>query len=667
MSEYSYNLILGISRVLIIFYLLFVLFPKKIFNTQKLNMSLDEFLPNLILIGSFTIIFLHFLVLANIYDAISLILGFLLITVLLFLVKNKWKVSDVFTRFNSFMLKKFESNFKLAIVNNLKVEKIKDRIFRSSNNETIWHIVLFIVLLITSYLRLKPVRVFAAPFSIESYKTLEYVKHLQIKELFHDGSFVLKGLHCLIDLFFQFSRTDPGILVHIFGALMAVLLTYIIFKIVLSLSNNHVAAILAASIFGIFSNLLPLNIQQQVEANSIILGVIFVITTLFFIAVYLNNRDKKMVYAAIAGIIGTLLINAFMGCMLLIASIPMLLTYLFFNIRPQRSKIFYMTITFSIILISGLFYGLFRIIDGNIIFVENIKSFLSDDSFNSFASVGYFFQQELYSWVSIGIAVLLMIIGLVNRKESNGFFNTFLGLFLIVLALLWNGEKVGLLQIFPLDQIVFLLSTLICISVGMLIDFFLFQLLAQKIKIIYQSEKRQLIFGLVAFVLFAEVLLLSKAVALADFSYVTEPNGYVKTLHAIKNEYTAYQWTCVSHYGAKIQTKNYARYMDYQYFLKYYDPQTFNTTLKNRVPTPYLFIFMEKNKFVSEVATELLPNIKNLTTDLQDWCKEYKKYHNDINVYYEDDDVIVYKILIKTEKQYKIFTRIKETHRKNKI
>ena len=64
---------------------------------------------------------------------------------------------------------------------------------------------------------------------------------------------------------------------------------------------------------------------------------------------------------------------------------------------------------------------------------------------------------------------------------------------------------------------------------------------------------------------------------------------------------------------------------------------------------PYLFIFVEKNKYVSNVATELLPNIKNLTAKLQDWCKEYKKYHNDINVYYEDDKVVVYKILIKSD------------------
>ena len=53
---------------------------------------------------------------------------------------------------------------------------------------------------------------------------------------------------------------------------------------------------------------------------------------------------------------------------------------------------------------------------------------------------------------------------------------------------------------------------------------------------------------------------------------------------------------------------------------------------------------MEKNKNVSNVATELLPNIKNLTDKLIEWCLEYQKFHDDLEIYFEDELVRIYKI-----------------------
>jgi hypothetical protein len=645
MNDYLYNLILGIIRILIVYYLVFVLFPQKILKNEKSTQGSNDFLVNFVLAGGFSIVLISFLILINIYDTVSLILGYFLMALLLFISRKNWKILSILSGFNSFMLKKLETNSKLAIVYNFGVGKLRDRFSNILDFKSIWNVLLFVLIIITSYLRLKPAFLFASPFSIESYRTLEYVKYLQIKELFHDGSIVLKGLHGLLDMFFQFSRIDPEILVHTSGALMAALLTYIIYKIVYTLTKNHIAGILAASIFGIFPGLLPTNIQQQVEANSIILGTIFFIAVLVFVSTYLNKWDKKMFYAALAGIMGILLTNVFIASMLLVAAIPMLFTLFIFNNFRQRTKIFYVTIIASLVLLLGSFFGFIKIVDGNIILIENVKSFLTDDSFSRFALSEFLIPVELYSNLIVGIAVLLVMIGFINRRKYKGFFNTFLGLFLIVLTLLWNGEKFGLIQVFPNDQIAFLISVLLCISVGSLIDFFLFQLVTQNVKKIYQSEKAQLVYGLIILLVFAETLLFSRAVVVADFAYVTEPNGYVKSLHAIKNKYPAYQWTCVSHFGAKIQTKNYARYMDYLYFLKNYNPKTFNKTKQSSAPTAYLFIFVEKNKNINIVASELLPNVKNMTAKLQNWCSVYKKNHDDMSVFYEDDEVLVYKII----------------------
>ena len=394
MSDYLYNLILGIFRVLVIFYLMFVLMPRKIFDDEKSNQLSDDFLANIILVGAFSIVLISLLIMANIYDTISLLLGILLINGVVFLIKNNGKVSEIFLRFNSFMLIKLESNFKLALVNNLRVGKIQNRFYRASNNNCIGNVLLFILLLITSFLRLKPVFVTAAPFSIEAYNTLEYVKHLQINNLFHDGSIVLKGLHSVLDLFFQFSRTDPEILVHIFGALSAVLLTYVIFYVVNRNTGNSVAGLIAGSIFGIFSAVLPLNIQQQVEANSTILGAIFAVAGLVLMVNFLNNKNKKMAYAATAGIGASLLTNTFFAGMLVMATIPMLIAYLVNNNRQLRSKKLYWLIVSLPFLLMGVYYGLGRFLTGKIILIESIKSFFTGNSFSRFVSQDYFFQTE---------------------------------------------------------------------------------------------------------------------------------------------------------------------------------------------------------------------------------------------------------------------------------
>ncbi|HHE65633.1 MAG TPA: hypothetical protein ENL09_06385 [Bacteroidetes bacterium] len=93
-----------------------------------------------------------------------------------------------------------------------------------------------------------------------------------------------------------------------------------------------------------------------------------------------------------------------------------------------------------------------------------------------------------------------------------------------------------------------------------------------------------------------------------------------------------------------MQVINFGRYMDYLYFLTHYDAKTFNQKDEKKIPTEYVFIFVEKDTLISRVDTELLPNIPNLTRMLQNWCVEYQQNHQNLKVFYEDQEVIIYQI-----------------------
>ena len=168
--------------------------------------------------------------------------------------------------------------------------------------------------------------------------------------------------------------------------------------------------------------------------------------------------------------------------------------------------------------------------------------------------------------------------------------------------------------------------------------------------------------------------------ATTTYSFQVQYNGAIKAYYKIKNEHPALKWTIVSPVDETFMVRNYGWHEELIDFLA--KLKTDNVTQTVYLPTDYVFFYVEKRPIdpyrvryyfndkiydsepVSEkdaavTITELLATgierpsqfytdsycRRVLEGKITFWVKEYMKYHpNEMSVYYEDDDIIVYKL-----------------------
>lgn len=648
MNAYLYNLIISLLKIAALFYLVFMLAPKLTFLKILVHEHTDKFFAGVLMMSSFFIILIHVLALLKLYDILSLAISFLLFIAAIVWFSQKKKSSSFLTDINHSVLRFIEGDPKKYFNKSREYENfIQEE--NSEKLDTIWKVMLSIVLGVTGVLRLLPVFQNAAPFSIESYQTLEYVKQLQLKVLFPDQAIVPKGLHALIDVFFQFTRANPNIIVHVFGALIAILMAFLIFHIVIKMTKNATAAIVGASVFGIFTRLLPLNIQQQVEANTVLLAVIFVFAGLVFMLDFFSNQDKKYLFFALTVFVAALLISLFSVAMILWTVLPMTLTFIhYLNYRKKLTAFRWLTILLPVVVFI-LLYFFFHTVSNNFYLSETIRNLIYDDAFNRFNKTALIFPEFYYLAAGVGIAFFFLWMSYANKPKTHFFKYNFFGYYLLTILFLWRADLFGLPDIFNKSQIGLILSVVLSFSLGIIVHFLFFRFLGKMLIGIRKNYTSQVVYGLIVFLIITELMIVFKAPEIAKFSYTTEPNGFVKSVYAIQKEYDAYQWTVVSHFGTRTQILNSGRYMDYLYFLNYYQPEKFNQVKDKKITTKYLFIFTEKSKTVSGIDSALLPHIEHLNEKLQNWCLAYQQYHKNIDVYFEDKQVRIYRIKIESE------------------
>ena len=642
MDAYQYNLIESFIKILILFFLVFYMLGKGIFKKSILS-GLERFFVQLSLSTTLLITIGYMLVVTKLYDTLVLLLFLFTIIGLIVWIKNRGKKGGFFTRINYNLLRILEIDLKSYFIKNFNARK-DSRNKGETDFNGIWYVLLMLLLVVTGFVRLFPAYQIASPFSINEYKILHHVKYLELKNLFPNGEIFPKGLHLLIDSFFQFSRINPAITVHIFSGLAAILLTVSIYHIIVKSVQNNVAAILGASVFGVFTGLLPMNLNQQVEANTIVISVVLVFLSITFFLDYLLNKKKIYLYTSLVGFVGAILISFFTLGVFFLSILPLSLGYLITN----RKTVFKGNYQWVITLIpAGWFVAIYffcKAVMSKIIFSETIRSILLDETFDHFNRVDMIFSETHFFYICIAFSGLLILISFIAKNPNHKLTLFFYGVFTLIVSFVWQGNLFGIANVFIRSQIGFILSVSVSICAGFVVYFFLFYLIGERGLIKNASPSGRMVYGLIIFLIFTEGMILSRTSKIAKFDHQTEPEGFARSVYEIQNKFDAYQWTVVSHYGTRVQVINFGRYMDYLYFLTHYDAKTFNQNDEKKIPTEYVFIFVEKDTLISRVDTELLPNIPNLTRMLQNWCVEYQQNHQNLKVFYEDQEVIIYQI-----------------------
>lgn len=638
MSPYQITLTLAIVRMVVIFYLFWGVLPRLFLKDRHLRVQRDRFVAGFVFFGAVVLIIGHALVIFKLYDTISLILCLVIMSGFFIVLKHRGDQPKLIVLIYYHFLRTLEITSRIALLKRINFKRYFPNL---TPQELVWRILILSTLFAAGFLRLQPVFKVAAPFSVESYKTLEYVKGLEIRELFPDNVYIPKGMHFIIEVFARLGQIDTGLMVHIFGAMSSLVLIYVIYWAVIRLTHNKAAGLISAMIFGLFSSMLPVNMKHQVEANTIIIGAVFALPTIIFLLELLIQPRRSIIILIFLGYIATFLISVFWAGMLMLVTVPILITLISLN-RKFNIISFSIWIPLGVlVLILAILIALFKLVSENILINGIITNLMYDDYFNRFLNYQTYFSKFTMLWIGLSFSILLYILSFFARRRHFSIGLNFIGLCIGILIFLWHLKELELNDLFFASQVSFVFSVIICIALGLLVNF-VFMLTQRSIK----NPTSPFNLGIeMAVVITAMIFLaLNFKPEKIVFNSQTEPDSFVQNIYRIKSEFPAYSWTVVSHLGTKIQIQNNAYYMDYLYFFENYKPEMMYYDQQNSFASKNVFIFVEKDARQSNIATELLPKIENLMGRLNKWCLDYQEIHSNMSIYYEDDLIKIYRI-----------------------
>lgn len=301
------NQLLNFSRYAIAFILVFGVFPYFIFSKQsedKLENVISRFIKMVFLI----IILGYILVVTKLFE----ILGILFFLVAIFIYtyirrKGMPELRKVINSINALIYSLADGEIrpkdlvKKAFVGiGSRIRALIKKIFMNVLNLS-ESILAFFVFIYSGYLRLYDVYFHAAPALSDGNVTLAWMKYISNRIIFHDGIYP-QGFHICLAIIQKFSAADPLYILKYSGPVNCVFISAGLYFAISRLTARKGPAIVAAFIYGGLGQYLTSLWVRQAATNSQEFSFVFVIPTLYFFYKYLEDLDKKYLYTAFIGI-----------------------------------------------------------------------------------------------------------------------------------------------------------------------------------------------------------------------------------------------------------------------------------------------------------------------------------------------------------------------------
>jgi hypothetical protein len=643
LTEYHTFVVGGVARVLVGCILLFGLLPRLLWPTLLEGDTWRRRMGGFLLSGALVVLIVHVLVLGSMYD------GVVFVTVCLALWAFRiWREESASS--GKGLANYFAGVLRLVDVISWSYvvkagkRRMRELAERASMFDVFMATLLLAVIAMTGFIRLVPVWNHAAPLSVEYYDTLRQTKQLQVNQILDGGYYVPLGLPALAQTLSLISQVNVALILHFLGAVSSMLLAGSIAYVVYRASFSIPGAIIGASLFGLFSVFLPMDLRSQVEADGMILASAFALPALSYLVEYFDEPSRQTFVVALAGLVAAASINLFVGFVSVIAAllIPLPVLALSFRLAWLRGKKLWLVIAAGGLFLCGIL--LFFTIGLESESTRNVLGvLLYDKHLNRYFAMydGLSTQIVQAAAALFGMMVLLSVVR--YSRKSAGLqllvWGALGAVSLLVIPMTLTGQ-IGILQF---GQLAFVLALLTAVAAGSLAGI----LCRAGGRLLDRMQaKTVLAKAWSATVVAAASLLLwvySSPPAIA-FDYTAEPDGFAASIYMIEQRYMPYQWTVVSHMGTALVGMNRGRFLDYDYFCQRYDPLQYNHGVAGAVPTPVLFFFVERENEQSEIVTELATSNRESARNMNQWLAEYQKHHRDLTIFYRDEKVVVYKI-----------------------
>lgn len=661
--SYDWLVALSLVKILAAFAFFFIYLPTKIFPQRRDAAPVDRFFDNLVLMTSTGIVFVHLLALLHIYSIVTVLLCYLLLYTVRIWHREKTFPLEVL---RSFVVQK--TVLTLDILDSVVDLKVATREFvqkkwaewkeRAGDRQAVVHVLLFGTILIYAA-ALRYANVFRSPVFVFSdpYSHLLWMKQLESGNLYPsgtDGQYYPRGFHSFLAILHGLTGLDGSLSVLLTGPLVGTLLVVAVYYLGKRLTQSTEAALIGMFLFGTFIEpitllhsyyldegvletknaidaLYPRWFMRQTTPLPDEFGLLFLLPVLFSAYVYLTERRRRVFVLFCLGSITIFMTHPLISATLAVGLGALVITSFLLRILAWNSLKALTIAGFVTAVVGNLQLIYAFLFDQGV--VERVAQGYSGASWlGGFGALPYTF--EIMTSAALGSLFLLggvFFAGGRERKLLWGFF----GLYVLLLVFLGRSVNFGVRYLIGPDRLGHYRILLLCgalAGVYSLVTFF--PLLAEW----YRARRW----------LYQTVTALSLMV-LGVFGFPSEipsPPHYeydslAEVSYRIKRAFPPLEWTLVStteDYSKVYKDKGW--HMNVGEFLETYDPYD----PEFEIPTPYTFIFVEKRFFaVSSDPSLNRPGVRlDLERRLQEWTSIYRMLHEDMSVFYEDWDILVY-------------------------
>jgi len=493
------------------------------------------------------------------------------------------------------------------------------------------------VLLGAIYIRFYDACVNAAPALSDGYVTLAWMKYINRRLLFEDGIYP-QGFHIVLAYLHKFSAIDQLYVLKYTGPLNGVLFTFGLYFVLSRLTGNRFAGMMAAAVYGLAGEaLLVIEWLRQASTNSQEFAIVFLFPSLYFMFLYLKNGKRADLLTAAAGCCVTGLVHSLVFAYLGMGMGILLFVAMILHFSEYWSRVWRLALAG----IASVLVSLAPITAGLLAGKKFHGS--SEEFLHQTVEVA---SPILHAWDYIALSAIfitLLAVFFTKRKEER-LFPLFAGLLGLCTFLIYYYGGVLTNSLLLSTRSISLWAAAVPFCIGAAWDVLW--------KVLHKIPRRQA----------AEWSICTAAVASLVFSTGLEPikpykmewDSSVEQYLRIASTFRPKTWIIYS------QNEGYALALGNGYhgylreLLDTYDPKHTPLTKKGEeasdpfVPVD-IFIYQEKNVFqvektnnIYQLLAETYEQRKQENAALKQWIDTYRAYHNDLEIFYEDENLRIY-------------------------
>lgn len=637
------NHLFQFSHFLISVVLLYIIYPRFFLFSRRGNF-LDNTMENFLKMMLLTIVIGYILVLLKLYEFLALIMVFIALSAYVYVyrksieevksIKNKWGayvfntldgVASIKEDFNNYLSEKTEETKKQY------VKKTRDKAL------VVEILVITVILLYSAYLRFFDAYYYAAPPMSDGSVVLEWMK-LIIQRKFFAKEIYPQGFHITLANIQKFSFIDPLYVLKYAGPLNGVLTTLGIYYFVSRIFNEKTPAFIAAITFGILGSYLPIDWMRQAASNSQEFGYVFMFPTVCYFYKYFISRDKKDLIVAFSGaaVIGLVHPIAYV----FIALAVVILCFVAILIGYKKN-----ILTVGKVILAGTFSGIIAGAPLALGLLMKKKFHGSSEQFlTEKLNIIQYPALKVADTIALASIFLLFIFILFNIKQVNKYFAHVYVLLLssISFIIYYFGGVVTQSAVIT-TRFPDLWNLTATVAIGTAIHITL-----KIVKNEYYKRGVGLIIT-IALLLLSIIYIKPQPIV----TYKMERNEEVEQYLRISAMCNPTQWTIVSDRdgdysqilgrGTHIRTNEFVeKYSPYSTYI-YYEGSEYKV--------PDVFIYHDKKPFSYGKVEDSIEERKKAierrieaNEKLTTWLQEYKKNHDNLELFYEDENFQVYHI-----------------------